>query len=299
MKRNEPQPLRTILFVPGNKEDWMRKAVKYGADALVFDLEDAVPEAHRPQAREMVRRVTEELAAQGYTIFVRVNGIDTFETGDDLEAAVCEGLHGIFLPKTRGPEDIVAAATLLEHFEHRAGLPVGRTLINPLLETAQSIRLAYEIGTTSPRVAYMGYGSAKDGDGARAIGYTWTPEGAESLHIRGSVLVDARAANVVYPITGLWPHVGEHDGLRAMAVESKNLGYDGMMCIHPSHVPIINEVFSPTGEEIEEWKGVIAALAEAEAAGTTAIQRDGFLIDTAMVRVAKERLEHAKKLGLA
>lgn len=277
----------------------MRKATKYGADALVFDLEDAVPEAHRPQARKMVRRVTEELAAQGHTIFVRVNGMDTYQTGEDLEAVLCEGLHAIFLPKTRGPEDIVGVAALLEHLEYRAGLQIGHTLINPLLETAQSVRLAYEIGVASQRVAYMGYGSAKDGDGARSIGYEWTPEGKESLHIRGSVLVDARAAGIEYPITGLWPHVGEHGGLRSMAVESKELGYNGMMCIHPSHVPIINEVFSPTAAQIEEWKGVIAALEEAEASGTTAIQRDGFLIDTAMVKVAKERLEHAKKLGLA
>ncbi len=276
----------------------MRKAPQYGADALIFDLEDAVPEAHRTEARRLVREVTRELGGQGQTIFARTNGVDTGQTGDDLEAVVCPELHGVLVPKVAGPEDVIAVSALLDHFERRQGVPQGHTLINPLLETAEAVRLAYDVGKASPRVAYLGYGTAKDGDGARSIGYSWTQGGLETLHLRSRVLADARAAGIEHPVSGLWPAVGELAGLRAFAQQTRDLGYTGMMCIHPSHVPVINEVFSPSRQQIDEWTDIVQRLAEAEAKGTTAIQHSGFLVDTAMVKVALERLEMARRLGL-
>ena len=296
---NEAKPLRSLLFVPGNKEDWMRKAPRFKADALIFDLEDAVPAASRPEARKIVRQVTEELGSQGQTIFVRVNGMDTGETGDDIEAVVCNELHGIFLPKVRGPEDVIGVGALLDHFERRSGVPVGHTLVDPLLETARAANMVYEVATASPRVAYLGGGTAKDGDGARAIGYEWTPQGLETLFARSRTLSEARAAQVPFPISGLWTPIEDLDGLRAFAVQTRQLGYHGMMAIYPGHIPIINEVFSPSPEEIAHWKQVIVSMAAAEAAGTTAIRgEDGHLIDTAHAKTARDRLDLARGWGL-
>ena len=115
---NEPRPIRSVVLVPGHREDLIREVGTYGPDALVLDLEDTCPPAHRPQARQLAYKLLQELATQDKTLFVRPNAIDTSETGDDLEAAVCPQLHGIFLPKVTGPKDMIAVSALLDFFEH-------------------------------------------------------------------------------------------------------------------------------------------------------------------------------------
>lgn len=292
------RPLRSLLFVPGNKEDWMRKAPASGADALIFDLEDAVPPDQRPQARAIVRRMIEELGSRGQVIFVRINDMTTGEAGNDLEAVVCPQLHGIILPKVSGPDDVIAVSALLDHFERRSGVPHGQILVDPLLETALGEKYAFEVGKASPRVEYMGTIAAKDGDGARALGYEWTPEGTETLGLRQRGLLEARAAGMRYPLSGLWTTVGELEGLRKFAVQTRQIGYTGMMCIHPSHVPVINEVFSPTPEQIARWQEIVAGLKEAERQGTMAIRHRGVMVDIAHGKYAQERLEFARRLGL-
>ena len=276
----------------------MRKAPRYGADALIFDLEDSVPAAHKPEARKMVRRVIEELGAKGVPIFVRVSSLDTGETGADLEAVVCKELYGIFLPKVLGPNDVVAVDALLGFFEKRQGVPVGHTLINPLLETAEAHWLAHEVAKASPRVAHMGGGTAKDADAARALGYEWTPEGMETYPLRAMMLMAVRAAGVPYPVSGLWVDINDNEGLRAYAVQTRRLGYQGLMAIYPQQIPIINEVFSPRPEDIAHWKKVVDVMTKAEAAGTTAVSLDGKMIDTAHIKHAQEHLAYARKLGL-
>ncbi|HEX2173382.1 MAG TPA: CoA ester lyase [Dehalococcoidia bacterium] len=293
----QPRPLRSKLFVPGNKDDWMRKAPKYGADALIFDLEDAVPEHDRPRARQLVRAVLEDLGAQGQTLFIRVNALDTGQTFDDLEAVVCSGLHGILLPKVSSPRDVIVVDGALNWFERRAGVPEGSTIIQPLLESAAGLRQAYEIAVASPRIAYLGAGSAKGGDMARAVGYEWTPEGLETLFYRSKVLLDARAANIQYPMTGLWVDVRDTEGLRQFAQRSRQLGYVGMHAIYPGHVPVINDVFSPTPDEVAYWEELIGVLEEAERNGTTAVTFRDEMVDTAMVKTGRDRLALARRLG--
>ena len=165
------KPLRSELFVPGNKEDWMRKAPRYGADALILDLEDSVPPEGKAEARVLVRKMIEELGAAGLTLIVRVNGLETGLTGDDLEAVTCPHLYAVILPKVQGPEEVSEVDTLLRFFERRAGVESGRVFIDPALETAQGIRRAYEIASASPRVAHMGASGGKGGDTARSLGY--------------------------------------------------------------------------------------------------------------------------------
>ncbi len=296
--KNEPRPLRSLMFVPGNKEDWMMKAPRFKADALIFDLEDACPEAERPQARKSVRKAIETLGAKGHTIFVRVQGLETRKTGLDLEAVVCKHLHGIFLPKVAGPEDIVGISALLDDYEQRAGLPHGHILVNPLLESARAVIDAYQVAKASPRVTYMGHGTANGGDGARTLGYEWTPEGMETYALRSMVLAQVRAAGVKYPVSGLWPVIKDNVGLEKYAVQTRQMGYEGLMAIYPGHIETINTVFSPTPQQIKYWQRVISSLEKAEASGTTAIQEGGELLDTAHVKTAKDKLAHAKKLGL-
>lgn len=290
------KPLRSKLFVPGNREDLMRKAPKYSADALIFDLEDAVPEADRPAARKLVRALIEELSAQGQTIIVRVNALDTGQTFDDLEAIVCTGLHAVMLPKTTGPRDIHVLDGALNWFERRAGVAEGTVIIDALLETATGMRSAYEVATASSRIAYLGGLTARGGDVSRALGYEWTPEGQETLFLRSKVLLDVRAAGVPYPMTGLWTDIKDLDGLRRFCIQSRQLGYTGMVSIHPGHVATINEVFSPSEEEIAYWQELIGLLEEAERQGTTVINFRGDMVDTAMLRTGRDRLAMAERM---
>ena len=115
----EAKPLRSVLFVPGNKEDWIRKAPKYGADALILDLEDSVPPQEKDAAREIVGRMIEEIGSI-QTLFVRVNPLETGMTGFDLEAITSKDLYGITLPKVQCPADVVEVDVLLRFFERKA-----------------------------------------------------------------------------------------------------------------------------------------------------------------------------------
>jgi citrate lyase subunit beta / citryl-CoA lyase len=242
----------------------MRSVFDIGADAIAFDLEDHVPHAKLPLARANIRSILDELGGR-HSIFVRVNEVDNDQVLLDLEAVVCEGLHAVQLAKCTGPDDVVVLAALLELFEKRAGLEPGRILIQPLLEGARSTVLSYDVAKASSRVAYMGGWATRNGDPAIDIGYKWTPRMTETTYIRQKVLLETRAAGVPYPMGGLWNPWDDLDGLRAFAEQTYQIGYDGM-CVLPfkEHVAVVNEVFTPTQEEVDYWSAVIPLIDEAE-----------------------------------
>ena len=292
-------PIRTELFVPGNKEDWMRKAPQYGSDALILDLEDSVPPENKAQARGLVSKMLKELGGASPKLVVRVNRLETGLTGADLEAVTCPELYCVLLPKVQGPEDVVEVDNLLGHFERKAGMDLGQVFIDPSLETASGIRQSWEIAISSPRVAHMGASGGKGGDTARSIGFEWTPEGMETLFLRSKVLVDVRAAGIPYPMSGGWMDIHNLDGLRESAKQAKRLGYTGMHLIHPSHVPVVNEVFSPSPEDVQHWKGLIEAMEKQRATGGAAVTYGGDMVDIAHEETARAMLAMAKEMGVA
>ena len=113
------KPLRTMLYVPANREEWIRKAPKYQADAIILDLEDSVPMNQKEMARDIVSRVIPELAASGVTVIVRVNDLSTGMTEDDLSCAVSKGIYSISLPMTTGPQDVMELDRLISVEEDR------------------------------------------------------------------------------------------------------------------------------------------------------------------------------------
>jgi len=292
------RPLRTSMYVPGNKEDWMRKAPQYGSDALIFDLEDSVPVPDKEEARVLVRKMLEELGGEKPTLTVRVNRLETGLTGDDLEAITCPQLYGVLLPKVESSADVVEVDNLLSYFERKAGMEVGSVFVDPGLETAQSIRQSYEIATASPRFAHMGGSGGKGGDTSRSIGFQWTPEGLETLYLKSKVLIDVRSAGVPYPMSGGWFDIHDLEGLRSLAVQLRQLGYTGMHLIHPSHVPVVNEVFSPTPEDVRHWQGLVKAMEEMRATGGAAITFGGDMVDIAHEETARTMLAIAKEMGI-
>ncbi|WP_043236043.1 HpcH/HpaI aldolase/citrate lyase family protein [Streptomyces violaceusniger] len=291
-------PLRSLLFVPGSRTDWLPKAEAAGADAAILDLEDAVPEVGKAAAREAV---AEAVAADQVTagtpapirLLVRINALDRatgWQGADDLRAVARPGLYGIVLPKVSGPEDVTTADRLLAWCEREHGLPEGHFALLPLLETARGLREAYAIGRAAARIAHLGAVTAPGGDVERAIGYRWTPQGEETRELRARALLDARAADRPHPVAGLWADVADLAGLRRFAEQNRALGYEGMAVIHPSHVPVVNEVFAPDAEELARCERLIAAVERAQAKGAGAVLFEGRMVDEAMAATARHTL---------
>ncbi|UBU16315.1 HpcH/HpaI aldolase/citrate lyase family protein [Nonomuraea gerenzanensis] len=291
---SERPPLRSLLFVPGTKVGWLAKAEAAGADAAILDLEDAVPPAGKAAARARVADAVAS-ASGGLALLVRINPLDGWAGAEDLRAVAHPRLTAVVLPKVHGPADVRLADRLLSWCEREQGLPDGHIGLVPLLETATALREAYQVARAAPRVAYLGAITGRGGDVERAIGYRWSPSGAETLALRARVLLDARAAAVPCPVAGLWTDLTDLDGLRAFAEQNRALGYEGMIAVHPSHVPVINEVFSPGPEELARYQRLIAAVEQAQADGAGAIVFEGDMVDEAMAARARAALRDAAR----
>lgn len=292
------RPVRSLLFVPGDRTDWMPKATASGADAVVFDLEGSLPPAGKDEGRRAVRRLLDQVSDDGPAVLVRVNDVRSEEFRRDLDVIVGERLAGVLLPQVAGIDDVLETDAALADVESRRGLVEGSVLLDPLMETPQALRTAFEIASSCDRIAYMGAGISKRGDIARTMGYVWSEEGLETLFFRSKVLLDVRAAGVPNPLSGMWGDVADLDGLRRFASSTRGLGYEGMMVIHPSHVPVVNEVFSPPREELDLWKEILVAMDEAHAEGRGVIRLRGEVVDEAHVHTARQELARAERLGI-
>lgn len=292
------RPSRSALFVPGNRAAWIEKAAGYGADTLILDLEDSVPDKEKVAARPIVKAGLKALHAKGQAASVRINGFATGLTLDDLEGILCPELDSVSLPKVETAADMHELDALLTHLERRLGLPVG-AIETPLgCETAKAMRNVYEIATSCRRVKRVGLAAGPGGDAARAIGYRWSKEGTETLFLRSKVVLDARAAGIQYPTISSWWNIKDLEGLERDARWNRQLGYRGQTVMHPSHVPIVNRVFTPTAEEIAFYTGLIQAMEEAEKKGIAALTYKGDMVDEAMVKTAREMLAFARSIGL-
>jgi citrate lyase subunit beta / citryl-CoA lyase len=310
MSKDDAKPIRSILFVAGSEQDEVLAAAGHGADAIVIDLEEPrtpYSEREREATRQRMRAFFDGAAAQAGSPrwFVRVQPPDTGQTLKDLRAVMGPNLAGVLLPKVYGPEDVYRLDSLLTCLEAEGGQPLGSTVVYPILETAQSLRLAYDIAVASPRVQYMGGAVSRFGDIHQALGYRWTEEGRETLFLRSKVLVDARAAGIRYPISGMWGGATDDTvGLARWANELRDLGYFGMMLGDPAHVPMVNTIFSPTAEEIVYWQDLDRLTTEAEERGSGPVrygdpnQGEGHVVHLAHVGSARKNLAWARDLGL-
>jgi citrate lyase subunit beta/citryl-CoA lyase len=286
-------PYRSILFVPGHKPDWARKALAAGADCLVLDLEDSVPADRKAEARATVRQTLAELrdADSRVGLFVRPNALDTKTSGADLEAVVGPGLTGLFTPKIRNATDVLRWETLIDWFEARNGAS-GLEVIVPV-EMVEAITNCFEIAAASPRVGAMIGPTSEHADIARAVGYRQSREGSETLYLRSRILLACRQ-NGLHALTGLWEDLEDLAGLRSFADYGLQLGFRGQIAIHPSHVAVINEVYTPTDAEVEFHEGLVAAVEAAAAIGDGAVRYRGTHVDIAHADKARDWLHHAR-----
>lgn len=308
--KDQARPLRTALFVAGSAEDEVAAAAHHGADSIVIDIEEPrtpYPEHERVRTRSLVKEfLASAPTGPGAPLwFVRVQPIDSGHTLRDLNAVMAPTLAGILLPKVQTAGDVIAADALLTCLEVETERERGTTLIYPILETALAINNAYEIAAASDRVAYMGGAVSRFGDIHQAVGFRWTAEGRESLYLRSKALIDARAAGVRWPISGMWGgDLDDVDGFRRWAEELRDLGYRGMMIGDPSQVSVAHEVFTPADAEIRYWQDLDRLANEAEQTGTGPIvygdpnQGEGHVVHIAHVGSARMNLDWARRLGL-
>jgi citrate lyase subunit beta / citryl-CoA lyase len=290
------RPYRSMLFLPGHRPSWIEKAIRSGADSVVLDLEDAVPDdlkaATRKTVANSIARARE--LRPGLGILVRVNGLATGLTGADLEVVMVPGLDAVFAPKVSDPVDAIRFDTLVDWFERRNGVS-GVELVIPM-ETAAAVSQVESIARATPRVGAIVGSTAEHADVAREIGFEWTPGGLETLTHRSRVLLACRVADV-HPMTGLWERINDLKGLRAFCDQGRQIGFRGQIAIHPSHVPVINEAFGPSSQDIAFYSGLVAAYEKAAADGTGAVVYQGRHIDKAHRDKAVEWLARADDIA--
>ncbi|MGZ9892701.1 HpcH/HpaI aldolase/citrate lyase family protein [Bordetella bronchiseptica] len=286
------KPIRSFLFVPGNKESMLDKAALAKADALILDLEDSVPPAEKLAARELVARKIPALIAQGQRIWVRINRSAHIYDLDDLLAVALPGVEGIVISKPWGPEDVYMASSMIAEAETRANLPLGSIGLIPLLETARSMQLCYEIAQM-PRVVGIVGATAKNADMGRALKFVWTPDGRETEYLKSRVVMAARAAGK-QAIGGIWQQIKDLEGLARSSAFDRQLGMSGELALHPMQVETINRTYTPTAEDVAYYQGMIDALDAAQAQGRASVMYDGEHIDIAHVKTAHEVIALAK-----
>jgi citrate lyase subunit beta/citryl-CoA lyase len=286
-------PYRSMLFVPGHKASWVDKAVRSGAQALILDLEDAVPEDAKIEAREVTAQSVERLdETTDVGVIVRVNALDTPHFGADLAAVVRPGLTAVLIPKVYTEGDVIAFDALLRHFELAAGMEVGTVGLIPSFETAEALVNADAIAH-GPRVVSLMAAAAKDADISREVGFRWTPQGLETLYLRSRVVLAARAAGVAHTVVGLWQNVTDLDGLRTFAEANRDLGFGGQVIIHPTHAAVVNAAYGHSDAELKRYADMVAAYEAGAGSGHGAVMFDGEHIDLAHVQNARQILQIA------
>jgi citrate lyase subunit beta/citryl-CoA lyase len=294
-------PIRSALFVPAHRRDWVGKAIRVSPGAAVLDIEDSVPPEFKAQAMANLHSEIAELRTAGVGAFVRVNPLHD-GTGAELAAAMTEGLTAIVPPKVAGPAEIHRLHDLLSYYEGKAGLPHGSVGILPLPETAEGMRGAYEIAKASPRVRGI-HGALSGpvaGDFARAFGFRATSDGIEQLYLASKLVLDSRAAGAMYPIAGVFG-TAQTDlaAVERLIRRARDIGYSGVAVMHPTHVTIANAVYRPTAEEVAYFEGLLAAFEAAEKAGLGAVSYQGAMVDYAMLPLAHEVLAEARRGGVS
>lgn len=292
---NRPQPIRTALFVPGNRPDRVDKAINSISDVVIIDLEDAVPPAEKEAARSVAGAKVSENAKR--RIFVRVNAPGSAFLPEDIKQVIVKGLAGIMLPKVESPGDVRKIHQLLTEAEVENNIEKGAVSLILLIESAAGVQHVFEIArerTNPPRIITVAFGAV---DYVLDLGIEITREGAELAFPRSRIAVACRAAGIEAPLdTPFVTDLKDEQGLRADALRAKQLGFQGKLCVHPAQLAACNEVFSPTKEEILYAQKVVQAYEDAEARGIGAIQVEGRLIDTPVVERSRRVLMLAEKL---
>jgi citrate lyase subunit beta / citryl-CoA lyase len=281
------QPLRTLLFAPGNEPRKLAKVDTFGADAIVLDLEDAVAVGEKKEARRTVREALPRY--RHGAVMVRVNALSTGLCFDDLDAVVCPHLDAIILPKVESAAMLQEVDERLSVLEQREGLPTGSIRQLLLIETALGLVRVEETALHVPRrVHTLIFGQ---GDFTTDLGIDLTADATELLYARSRVVVAARAAGLPQPIDGPYINLVDRKGLIQDSLRARQLGFQGRITIYPPQVEPINWAYSWMPEDdVAMARKIITAFEEAESSGSAAIQVEGRFVDYPIYRRALHKI---------
>ena len=285
---------RSMLFLPGNTPNIIVNGEILGADSVILDLEDAVAPQEKDSARILVRNAIKYMGFGKCEVIVRINSIDTPEWKKDLDAMIPVKPSLIMPPKTSCGEDVKTVDAYISSLEEKWGMERNTIGLIPLIETALGVENAFQIASASRRVRAIFLGGE---DLTADLRCKRTKEGQEIFYARCRMVCAARAAGVdVYdtPFTD----VHDDEGLYADARFAKSLGFTGKASISPRHVKGINEVFSPTLQEIDYAYEVMEAIRMGKLQGKGAVALRGKMIDAPIVARAEQTIAAARELGL-
>jgi len=270
--------MRSWMFVPGNSQKMMDKAFGSAADAIMLDLEDGVVPQMKPAARPLVAQALQRPPIpRSPARFVRVNGAQTTDLPLDLAAVVVPGLQGLTVPKVESPDEVRFVADALTRQEKARGLKEGTVRLMLAIETAKGLFAAPALAAASPRVVGLMFG-AEDFSTDVGLATIRTGIAREFLYARSMIVYAAAAAGVI-PIDAVWPDLKDIEGLRRDSEMARALGFLGKSMVHPGHIEVVNETFTPTVAEVEFSRGLITEFEKAVAEGKGSISYAGKLVD--------------------
>lgn len=285
---------RTMMFVPGNNPGLMRDAHLYGADSIMFDLEDSVKLAEKDAARFLVYNALTTLDYGDIEKVVRVNPLNTEFGKADIEAMVNAGADVIRLPKSETAQDVIDVDNYITKCEKKYGIAVGSTGMMAAIESALGVINAYSIATASKRLIGIALGAE---DYVTDLKTRRTPSGVELLAARTQIVIAARAAGIA-ALDTVFSNLDDEEGFLKEVRLIKDLGFDGKSVINPRQIAPVVSAFTPTDQEIENAENVVNALKEAESKGLGVISLNGKMIDRPIVLRAQRTLKLAEAAGI-
>jgi len=280
-------PLRSLMFVPGHNERLLRSAARSDADALLLDIEDSVqPIANKQIARDTIRAFVGNQALKNYRIFPRINDRESGQLLKDVSQLTIEGIDGFVYPKSQTGQDVYFFDKLLETIEYEKDFPIGTFKLIPLIETTAAVLNAQEICQASGRVIAIAYGCE---DFIADLGGIHDPNG-QSLLIPRALIAMAARANKVVPIDTVHIHVHDLEDLERNLTVARNLGFEGMLVLHPKEIPLVHKCFSPSEEDAAGAREMLRLYDEAQRDNRGVAVMEGKFVGPPMVTAAKKVL---------
>lgn len=284
---NQNQPFwRSLMFCPANSERFIARAHERKADAVILDLEDSIAISEKAQARANIRDAIARISQGSPDVLVRINR-DIELAVADIAAAVCPELYGFVVPKVKGPEHLQLLTEIIESQEQKLNIMPGHIKLLALVETPEGITKINDIAKATPRLVGLAVGGE---DLATELD---AEPSADSLYVAKMLGVLAARAAGILPIgvVGSVADISSNDErYREMLERSRRLGFAGATCVHPRHVSLINDAFSPGSAQIDAARRIVQAYEEAEEKGIGAIEIDGRMIDQPVVARAQRLL---------
>ena len=289
--------LRSMLYVPGNNVKLINKAFTLSMDAVILDLEDAVPMQAKEKARNTIKEHLGHFENTSFSVFVRVNSFATGLTEDDLRKVVYKGLDGIILAKTETEEDIFGVDAMLRKYEERSGLEIGQVKIIPLIESARGVIDIHAIAQSNSRIEAVAFGA---GDYLRNLDLdiaSVSQDQSELLYARAKIVNSCKAVGIKPIDTPYLLSLEDTERFINEVAIAHKLGFSGKQCIHPNQIEPIHQIFSPSEEKIVYSLRLVAAFDEAERQGLGAISFEGKMIDRMSYTQAKQLLARQKEIS--